>query len=145
MKFISIEWAALLARQKQDTTSAKPACMNMTMNQVISVHMMLMEIRLWPAVSATSIRVGLPASFAGTSVIVPVAAPLASGLGGAGAAGAAAAAGAPGAGASSAQRLPARPNSTQAMRAAATTSLDLNRKIMIHLLGTSGCAFVGRW
>src|SRR5256884_5174080 len=63
--------------------------MNMTRKPVSRVHMRLSETRLWPAKSATSSSVGLPAVFAGTSAIPPVAVPAGSGLhrgGGAGAA-----------------------------------------------------------
>src|SRR2546428_1705300 len=70
--------------------------MNMTRNPVMSVHMMLMATRLWPAKSATSTSVGLPASLAVTSAMPPVAVPPGSGFGGGAGAGAAAAAGAAG-------------------------------------------------
>src|SRR6266481_10196407 len=83
MKFIIMVWATFLA-------SAKPACMNMTRNPVRRVHMRLIETLLWPAVSATSASVGLPASLAVTSAMPPVAVPPGSGLGGGAGAGAAA-------------------------------------------------------
>src|SRR4029450_11316996 len=47
MKFMLIVWAAFLARQSPVSTSANPACMNMTRKPVISVQIMLMEKRLW--------------------------------------------------------------------------------------------------
>src|SRR3989475_3969961 len=96
MKFIIIVWATFFARVTPVSTRAKPACMNMTRNPVMSVHMMLMATRLWPAKSATSTSVGLPASLAVTSAMPPVAVPPGSGFGGGAGAGAAAAAGAAG-------------------------------------------------
>src|SRR4029450_1866258 len=88
MKFIIMVCATFLARVKPVSTSAKPACMNMTRKPVSRVHMRLIDTRLWPAKSATSVRVGLPASFAVTSAIPPVAVPAGSGLDGGGGAGA---------------------------------------------------------
>src|ERR1019366_1841281 len=41
MKFMAIVWATFLARVRPDSTSAKPACMNMTRNPVTRVHTML--------------------------------------------------------------------------------------------------------
>src|SRR6266478_2915778 len=82
MKFIIIVCATFFARVKPVSTSANPACMNMTRKPVNSVHMMLIETRLWPAKSATSSRVGLPAVFAVTSLIPPVAVPAGSGFDG---------------------------------------------------------------
>src|SRR6266566_542190 len=96
MKFIIIVCATFFARVKPVSTSANPACMNMTRKPVNSVHMMLIETRLWPAKSATSSRVGLPAVFAVTSLIPPVAVPAGSGFDGGGAGAAAGAAGAAG-------------------------------------------------
>src|SRR2546429_9801223 len=64
--------------------------MNMTRKPVSRVHMRLSETRLWPAKSATSSSVGLPAVFAVTSAIPPVAVPAGSGFDGGGGAGAAA-------------------------------------------------------
>ena len=60
--------------------------------------MRLIDTRLWPAKSATSSSVGLPAVFAVTSAIPPVAVPAGSGFDGGGAGAAAGAAGAAGAG-----------------------------------------------
>src|SRR2546426_1841639 len=94
MKFIIIVCATFFARVKPVSTSANPACMNMTRKPVNSVHMMLIETRLWPAKSATSSRVGLPAVFAVTSLIPPVAVPAGSGFDGGGAGAAAGGAGA---------------------------------------------------
>ncbi len=99
MKFIIMVWATFFARVKPVSTSAKPACMNMTRKPANSVHTTLIATRLWPANSAISSSVGLPAVFAVTSAMPPVAVPAGSGFdgGGAGAAaGAAAGAGAAG-------------------------------------------------
>ena len=85
MKFIDMVWAAFLARVKPVSTSANPACMNMTRKPVIRVQTMLMEILLWPTVSITSARAGFAASFTGTSAAVPVVAPVGSGPRGVGA------------------------------------------------------------
>src|SRR5438094_2335745 len=98
MKFIIIVCATFFARVKPVSTSANPACMNMTRKPVNRVHMMLMETRLWPAKSATSSSVGLPAVLAVTSPMPPVAVPAGSGFDGGGAGAAAGAAGAAGAG-----------------------------------------------
>src|SRR5437867_4124661 len=95
MKFIIMVCATFLARVKPVSASANPACMNMTRKPVIRVHMRFMETRLWPAKSATSASVGLPASLAVTSAMPPVVVPPGSGLGGG--AGAAAGAGVAGA------------------------------------------------
>src|SRR5215813_58262 len=81
MKFMDIVCAAFFARQNPVSTIAKPACMNMTRKPVISVHTMLMATLLCPAVSNASIRAGLPASFRGTSLAVPVAPPFGSAAG----------------------------------------------------------------
>ena len=78
MKFIAMVCAAFFARVKPVSTIAKPACMNMTRKPVTSVHMMLMEILLWPTVSITSASVGFFGSLTATSLAVPVAAPLGS-------------------------------------------------------------------
>src|SRR5713226_7028414 len=86
MKFMAMVWAAFLARQNPVSTSANPACMNMTRKPVISVQTMLMAILLWPTVAMTSGRVGFLASFTATSVAVPVLSPVGSGTGAAGAA-----------------------------------------------------------
>src|SRR2546422_4515252 len=75
MKFIIIVCATFFARVKPVSTSAKPACMNMTRKPVSKVHMTLIDTRLWPAKSATSSSVGLPAVFAVTSPMPPVAVP----------------------------------------------------------------------
>src|SRR2546425_1799641 len=75
MKFIIMVCATFFARVKPVSTSANPACMNMTRKPVNSVHITLIETRLWPAKSATSARVGLPGSLAVTSAIPPVAVP----------------------------------------------------------------------
>src|SRR5947199_7288074 len=96
MKFIIMVCATFLARVKPVSTSANPACMNMTRKPVSSVHITLIETRLWPANSATSVSVGLPASLAVTSPMPPVAVPAGSGFDGGGA-GAAAGAGVAGA------------------------------------------------
>src|SRR3989442_4033992 len=79
MKFIDIVWAAFLARQKPVSTSAKPACMNMTRKPVSSVHMRLMAILLWPAVAITSSSFGAFGSLTTTSLAVPVLSPVGSG------------------------------------------------------------------
>src|SRR6266508_4444322 len=105
MKFIIMVWATFLARVKPVSARANPACMNMTRKPVMSAHMMLMDTLLWPTASATSTSVGLPASFAGTSAMPPVAVPLGSGLAGGGAG--AAAAGSAGVGLSCESPLPA--------------------------------------
>src|SRR2546427_6740767 len=96
MKFIIMVRATFFARVKRVSRSATPACMNMTRKPVNSVHITLIETRLWPAKSATSARVGLPGSLAVTSAIPPVAVPAGSGFDGGGAGAAAGAAGAPG-------------------------------------------------
>jgi len=101
MKFIAMVWAAFLARQNPVSTSANPACMNMTRKPVRSVQTMLMAILLWPTVAITSSMAGALASLTGTSAAVPVLSPVGSGTGAAGAAGAAAAGAAAGAGAGS--------------------------------------------
>src|SRR2546425_1742324 len=79
MKFTAIVWAAFWARQKPVSTSANPACMNMTRKPVSSVHMRLMAILLWPAVAITSFSVGFLASLTVTSLAVPVLSPVGSG------------------------------------------------------------------
>ena len=43
MKFIDIVWAAFFARMRPVSTSAKPACMNMTRKPAISVQTKLTE------------------------------------------------------------------------------------------------------
>src|SRR5215831_7682334 len=92
MKFMAMVWAAFLARQNPVSTMAKPACMNITRNPVISVQTMLMAILLWPTPAITSGRVGFLASFTVTSLAVPVFSPVGSGTAtGAGAAAGAAA------------------------------------------------------
>src|SRR5882724_9495691 len=96
MKFIIMVCATFFARVNPVSTSANPACMNMTRKPVSSVHITLIETRLWPAKSATSARVGLPGSLAVTSAIPPVAVPAGSGFDGGGAGAAAGAAGAAG-------------------------------------------------
>src|SRR2546426_7209472 len=96
MKFIIRVCAPFFARVKPVSTSATPACMNMTRKPVNSVHITLIETRLWPAKSATSARVGLPGSLAVTSAIPPVAVPAGSGFDGGGAGAAARAGGGPG-------------------------------------------------
>src|SRR5882672_430141 len=85
MKFIIMVCATFLARVKPVSTSANPACMNMTRKPVSSVHITLIETRLWPANSATSASVGLPASLAVPSPMPPVAVPAGSGFDGGGA------------------------------------------------------------
>src|SRR3954469_382959 len=91
MKFMAMVWAAFLARQKPVSTMAKPACMNITRNPVISVQTMLMAILLCPTDAITSGRVGFLASLTVTSAAVPVLSPVGSGTpAGAAAAGAAA-------------------------------------------------------
>ncbi len=90
MKFIIIVCATFFARVKPVSTSANPACMNMTRKPVSRVHMRLIDTRLWPAKSATSSSVGLPAVFAVTSAMPPVAVPAGSGFDGGGAGAAAA-------------------------------------------------------
>ena len=62
--------------------------MNITMNPAMSVHTMLMAILLWPTVSITSGSVGFAGSFTGTSLAVPVVAPVGSFRGAAAASGA---------------------------------------------------------
>src|SRR6266571_7498719 len=95
MKFIAIVWAAFLARQKPVSTSANPACMNMTRKPVRSVHIRLMAILLWPTVAITSSSFGAFASLTTTSLAVPVLSLVGSGAAaGAAAAGAGAAGGA---------------------------------------------------
>ena len=96
MKFIIMVCATFFARVKPVSASANPACMNMTRKPVSSVHIRLIDTRLWPAKSAISASVGLPASLAVTSAMPPVAMPPGSGFGG-GAGAAAGAAGAAGA------------------------------------------------
>jgi hypothetical protein len=44
--FIIIVWATFLARVKPVSTSAKPACMNMTRKPASRVHIMLIATRL---------------------------------------------------------------------------------------------------
>src|SRR5439155_6785563 len=94
MKFIAIVWAAFLARQKPVSTSANPACMNMTRKPVSSVHIRLMAILLWPTVAITSSSFGAFASLTTTSLAVPVLSPVGSGAPVTGAAAAGAAGGA---------------------------------------------------
>src|SRR3954447_1914471 len=98
MKFIAIVCDEFLARHRPVSTSAKPACMNMTMKPVINVQTILIEILFLPTRSATSLRVRPPVAFAaGTSATPPAFAPVESGFGGAGVAAAASADGAAGA------------------------------------------------
>src|SRR3954467_15100135 len=78
MKFMLMVWAAFFARQKPDSTIAKPACMNMTRKPQTSVHTKLIAILLCPTVSITSGSVGCAASFTVTSLAVPVVAPVGS-------------------------------------------------------------------
>src|SRR4051812_14850266 len=78
MKFMLIVCAAFLARQKPASTIAKPACMNITRKPQTSVHTKLMAILLWPTVSITSGSVGAAAFLTGTSLAVPVVAPVGS-------------------------------------------------------------------
>src|SRR5258707_15419609 len=84
MKFMAMVWAAFLARQNPVSTSANPACMNMTRKPVRSVHTMLTAILLWPTTAITSAMAGALASFTGTSAAVPVLSPVGSGTGAAG-------------------------------------------------------------
>src|SRR5258706_9700425 len=93
MKFMAMVWAAFLARQNPVSTSANPACMNMTRKPVRSVQTMLTAILLWPTAAITSAMAGALASFTGTSAAVPVLSPVGSGTGAAGAAATGAAAG----------------------------------------------------
>ena len=79
MKFIAIVWAAFLARQNPVSTSANPACMNMTRKPVSSVHMRLIAILLWPTVAITSSSFGAFGSLTATSLAVPVLSPVGSG------------------------------------------------------------------
>ena len=53
MKFMLIVCIAFLARVKPVSTSAKPACMNMTRKPVTSSQTMLMAIRFWSTMSAS--------------------------------------------------------------------------------------------
>ena len=78
MKFIPMVCATFLARVSPVSTSAKPACMNMTRNPVNNVQTTLRAIRLWPTVSITSVSVGFLGSFTVTSFAVPVGAPVGS-------------------------------------------------------------------
>src|ERR1051325_3198778 len=83
MKFMANVCAAFLARHMPVSTSAKPACMNMTKKPVIRVHTMLIENRLWATRSYTSVG----PSVAGVSPLpsppgvaqTPLAAPVGSG------------------------------------------------------------------
>src|SRR5258708_24654029 len=92
MKFIEMGGGGFFARQNPVSTSANPACMNMTRKPVMSVQTTLMAILLWPTVSITSVSVGCLGSFTVTSLAVPVVAPVGSGAADAGARGAAGAA-----------------------------------------------------
>ena len=49
IKFIIMVWFAFLARVRPVSTTAKPACMNMTRKPAINVHTKLIAIRFWPA------------------------------------------------------------------------------------------------
>ena len=93
MKFIDIVCDAFFARQSPVSTSAKPACMNMTKKPVINVQTMLIEITFLPTRSATSLSVSpLAASATGILATPPAFAPVESELRGGGVAGAASAA-----------------------------------------------------
>src|SRR5689334_18060241 len=74
--FIAMVWLAFLARVRPVSTKAKPTCMNMTRKPQRRVHTRLMEIRLWPTLSAIFSAVSelLPA-FARPEGIPVVAAP----------------------------------------------------------------------
>src|SRR6266850_5576500 len=74
-KFMAIVCATFFALVNPVSTIANPACINITRNPVMSVHMMLIDILAWPATSATSLIVGSPGLTAGTSLMVPVPAP----------------------------------------------------------------------
>ena len=78
MKFIPIVCATFLARVNPVSTSAKPACMNMTRKPASSVQTTLMAILLCPTVSITSASVGFFGSLTPTSLAVPVVAPVGS-------------------------------------------------------------------
>src|SRR5260221_4804044 len=76
MKFVAMTCAALLARHRPVSTSAKPACMNITRKPVTSVQTMLMETLLWATFLISSLfapAVVLPASsIVGSPVLRPV-------------------------------------------------------------------------
>ena len=84
MKFMLIVWAAFLARQNPVSTMAKPACMNMTRKPASSVQTMLID----DLVVADGVhhlgQVGAAGFFTGTSLAVPVVAPVGSLTGAAG-------------------------------------------------------------
>src|SRR3569832_131053 len=58
MKFIAIVWATFLARTRPVSTSANPACMNMTRKPATSVHMMFMLVWVSAICLATSLTDG---------------------------------------------------------------------------------------
>src|ERR1700739_595779 len=73
MKFVDITWAALLARRRPVSTTANPACMNITRKPVTSVHTMFTEILLWATFLTSSElapTVVLPASSMVASPVV---------------------------------------------------------------------------
>ena len=77
MKFMLIVWSALFARVKPVSTSAKPACMNMTRKPVTSSQVKLMPSRFWSTMAPSLTASG---SFAwaavrSSAVIVPGASP----------------------------------------------------------------------
>src|SRR5579884_2208079 len=54
MKFIIMVWLAFFARHSPVSTTANPACMNMTRKPVTSVHTKLIAILFWPTWLAMS-------------------------------------------------------------------------------------------
>ena len=73
--FMAMVCAAFLARVNPVSTSANPACMNMTRKPVSNTQTKLMLMVFLPIWAPSSSNVGLPATFAVTSLIVPVAVP----------------------------------------------------------------------
>ena len=53
MKFMVIVWPAFLERVNPVSTSAKPACMNITRNPATSVHTKLIDVELAAVCVAT--------------------------------------------------------------------------------------------
>ena len=68
--FIDIVCATFLARVKPVSTSANPACMNMTRKPVISVHMMLMPIFASLTSFINDSVVTLPSAWVNAAVMV---------------------------------------------------------------------------
>ena len=76
MKLVAMTCAALLARHRPHSTSAKPACMNITRKPVMSVHMILRVTLLWATFLTSSLSAAMVfsplESIPGSPVVSPV-------------------------------------------------------------------------